>query len=345
MSSVTLVDPAKDPVWQQLTMSHRSDVFHSPAWLTVLADTYGFTPMGLVVDGDSERPTAGLPFIDIDDRRGPRRVALPFSDSCDAIGEPGAWPALSDAFLNFDGPVRMRVVHDHAPIDDSLLNVTSTAAWHSLALAGTAPEIWDGIDAVARRAVRRATKTGLEARATTDEHHLRAFYDLHLATRKYKYRLLPQPYGFFENIRKRFFDSGTGHLMAAFDGETMVAGILFLEWQNRWYYKFNASDPEYLSHRPNDLCLWRGIESAVAASIDAIDFGLSDLDQPGLLRYKAKYASEDKTIFSLATSETADTAVVPFQDALREITSLMTADDIPDRLTEAAGAQFYRYFA
>ena len=52
--------------------------------------------------------------------------------------------------------------------------------------------------------------------------------------------------------------------------------------------------PFDLSHRPNGLLVWEGIGKE--AGFDFLDFGLSDINQECLVRYKRKFSTEEKII-------------------------------------------------
>src|SRR5450759_872046 len=77
--SIVEVDPLVDPSWQQLLDRVDSSVFHSPAWMKVLAETYDFEPAALVVLDGTGEPVAGIPFVRVADLIGERVVSLPFS--------------------------------------------------------------------------------------------------------------------------------------------------------------------------------------------------------------------------------------------------------------------------
>ena len=106
---------------------------------------------------------------------------------------------------------------------------------------------------------------------------------MHLKIRKYKYGLLAQPFLFFQNIWRHFVESQRGFLLLAVLDDKILAGDLFLQWKDTLYYKFNASIPEDLSHRPNDLLIWEAIQQAKKQGLQFLDFGLSDFDQEGLV--------------------------------------------------------------
>lgn len=99
---------------------------------------------------------------------------------------------------------------------------------------------------------------------------------MHVGARKYKYQMLAQSLRFLECIAEGFLDVNNGFLLIASFGDHVIGGVLFLEWNGTLYYKFNASVPGDLAHRPNDLLMWTGIEHAVSTGCQWLDLGLSD---------------------------------------------------------------------
>ncbi len=146
------------------------------------------------------------------------------------------------------------------------------------------------------RAIRKSERAGLTVRVSRSEQDLRTFFEMHLKVRKYKYGLLAQPYSFFQNIWRHFVDVQHGFLLLAIHEDKIVAGDFFLDWKDTLYYKFNASVPGDLPYRPNDLLIWEGVRHAKERGFTYLDFGLSDIDQEGLIRYKRKFGTEEKTI-------------------------------------------------
>ena len=348
MTAVTTqVDPATDARWADLVERERSDVFHSPEWIRVVSRTYGFEPQAIVLD-DGDGATAGAAFFDIADARGSRIISLPFSDSCDPIASTRReWDAIVAALASRGRPIRFRVLHNDIPLEDERFDLVGRARWHGIELSDDTDTVWASLDSGARRAVRKARKEGVTVRPATGKEELRIFFDLHLRTRKDKYRLLSQPYAFFENVWEEFIETNKGVLMVSVHDDQVIGGIMFLEWKGALHYKFNASDPEFAALRPNDVALWTAIEMGVERGNSIIDFGLSDWDQEGLLRYKRKYASIERTISTLQHVPQGY-EVDPRSDIgplLSGVTELMTRDGVTNELTERAGELLYRYFA
>lgn len=345
---ITWIDPQTDPLWQKLVEQHPSSVFHSPRWMRVLAATYGFDVQAIVaLDGEGE-PIAGIPFCRIKDMTGERIVSLPFSDFCDPlVSDQHQWDCLIDALSVDHCPIAVRCLHNSLPLADERFTLVKQTRWHDIDLQQDLDALWHSLDEASRRAIRKAGRDGVVVRMAECEQTLRAFFELHLRIRKYKYHLLAQPYRFFQSIWRHFMAEDYGFLMVAeYQGE-IIGGILFLAWKDTLYYKFNASNPAYLSHRPNDILMWEGIRHGRAKGYARLDLGVSDLDQEGLIRYKRKFATNEKTASFLR--HPADWApTLPEKEArdlLGQLTALFTDESVPDSITAQAGDVLYRFFA
>ena len=344
---IVCIDPRIDVLWQKLVEGHKSDAFHSPEWLRVLGDTYDFDVCAYVLLDDDGQPKAGIPFGRIADIRGQRTATLPFSDYCDPlVGEVEHWQRLTEPLLQEHSPFTIRCVHNSLPLGDERFTLVNKAHWHGMDLRPDLDALWNSLHSSARRAVRKAQKRGVVVHQAQEEGALREFFEMHLGVRKYKYRLLAQPYRFFENIWRHCIQEGHGALMvAAYEGN-LISGALFLEWKDRLYYKFNASAPTALAVRPNDLLIWQGIQYGKAQGHTFLDFGLSDWGQEGLVRYKRKFATEEKTISFMRYSPNGGPTQQARQvgDLLPQLTQLFTDEAVPDHVTEKAGEVLYQFF-
>jgi lipid II:glycine glycyltransferase (peptidoglycan interpeptide bridge formation enzyme) len=253
---------------------------------------------------------------------------------------------LTDRLLAEHQPFTIRCLHNTVPLADDRFAVVNKAKWHGLDLKPDLEAIWLSLHSSARRAIKKAQRDGVVVRIARHETELRSFFELHLGIRKHKYRMLAQPYDFFEKIWHHFIEPQRGLLMLATYQDQIIGGVLFLEWKAGLYYKFNVSAPGHLAHRPNDLIIWEGIKYAKAKGLSFLDFGLSDWDQEGLLRYKRKYAGEEKTISMLRylPEEEPTEREKQLQDLLPRLTNLFTDEAVPDQVTEQAGEALYRFF-
>lgn len=344
-----VVDAVRDPRWARLVDARGTSVFQSQPWLRVIAETYAFPLRArLLLDGAGE-PVAGVVYAEVSGlAAAPRLVGLPFSDFCDPIVRHGGdWAALADGLLSEGRRVDLRCLYATAPLGDPRFAVAGRDRWHAIDLDRDEEEIWGSLHGSARRAIRKARADGVTVKVARDRADLRAFYELHLRVRKRKYGLLAQPYAFFESIWERFLAPGQGVLILGLLEGRPASGCLFLEWGDTLSYKFNASDGAYLASRPNDRVLWEGILHARRQGLATLDFGLTDWDQEGLVRYKRKYATDEKTITSLRHDPTAGPSPGERQvrALLRDVTALLADESVPDGVSERAGDLLYRHFA
>ena len=346
--NIISVNPLDDPRWAKLVHHHPSDAFHTPEWMRVLADTYDFEVRAYIGLDDAGEPAAGIPFCLIEDMKGKRLRTLPFSDYCDPlVGSPEAWHCLVDRLLAEQLPYTIRCLHNEIPLADERFSCANKAKWHGLDLQPDIDLLWRSLHNSARRAIKKAQRGGVEIRVADSIEQMRAFFEMHLGVRKHKYRMVAQPYRFFEKIWHHFVEQDSGLLLTAvYQGKT-IGAVLFLEWKNKLYYKFNASDPAHLAQRPNDLLIWEGIKYAKSKGYTYLDFGLSDWDQDGLIRYKQKFATDEKTISYLHYAPDAErtAAEKQLQTLLPQLTGLFTDESVPDHITEKAGDLLYRFFS
>ena len=347
---IVCIDPKTDRRWQQLLDRYGGSVFHSPAWIRALADTYDLDIRARVLADGSGEPRAGVPFCRISDLQGERIVVLPFSDYCDPlVADDASWRRLVDSLLEPRLPITVRCLHNHLPLADERFTLAKRSKWHGIDLRPDLDTIRRNFSPSVRQWVRKAQRAGVAVRLARGEEDLRAFFLLHLQTRKRKHRLLAQPYRFFENVWRQFScsDEYARLLLVAHYQDQVIGGTLFLGWKDTLFYKFNASDPAHLSLRPNDLIVWEGTALAKAKGFAWLDFGLSDWDQEGLVRFKRKFATDERTISAVRhTPDRAPTrSEQDAQDVLSAATDLLTDAAVPDDVTERAGDLLYRFFA
>ncbi|HEX6384235.1 MAG TPA: GNAT family N-acetyltransferase [Anaerolineae bacterium] len=345
--NIISVNPLSDTRWQALVEQHQSSVFHSPAWIRVLTESYGFDSQALIALNGTGEPEAGIAYCRVEEVAEPRIVSLPFSDFCDPlVNNASEWRRVSEEMLGKECLIKLRCLHNQLPLEDERFTLVNRAKWHCVDLRPDLDTIWNTLHSSARRAIRKARRDDITVSVAESKDDLRAFFELHLRVRKYKYRLLAQPYRFFENIWDHFITEQDGVLMLARYQDEIIGGVLFLEWQDKLYYKFNASDPERIVHRPNDLLIWEGIQYGKGKGYTYLDFGLSDWDQEGLVRYKNKFATQEKTISFLqyAPNGAGSQSERRVRRLLPQLTDLFTDASVGDTVTEKAGELLYRFF-
>jgi hypothetical protein len=351
-AAVREIDPLVDPTWEMLhgRSEFGSTLFSSPAWLRAVSDTYGLKPRARVaVDADDE-PIGAVAYCPIDDLLGKRLISFPFSDFHDPVGRlDGAAAAIESLVDDWpDTPVRLRIPDNRLPtLDETRFpNVERLLYHHVITVTGEAAEAqFAALHGQVRQNIRKGRRAGIEVELSSDLQAVRQFYELHVGVRTRKYRLLPQPYSFFESLHAAF--SPTDDLQVALahlDGRA-VAGILYIRSGDTLYYKFNASAADGLSVRPNEQLIWAGIEHCIERGLTGIDLGVSDIDQPGLVRFKRKFAHLEQEVATITGAATAAPAGSgELRTLFGQLTDLLTDPRVPLDIAEEAGDVLYRYF-
>jgi CelD/BcsL family acetyltransferase involved in cellulose biosynthesis len=343
-SHVTIVEPPIDVRWHDVAKHRFASLFSSSRWIEVVAQSFDLN-VAAVAWPDGERIAAALPFCHVTDFRGRRVVCLPFSDYCDPlVDDVRVWRQLVTPLFDLGAPIRLRCLRNALPLADARFEVVGEAHWHGIDLTRSEDELWEGLAASARQNVRKALRHGVVVRASRQIEDVLLFHRMHCHVRKTKYRLLAQPRAFFDNLHAAFApDDRILVLLAEINGEP-VAGILFIEWGDTLYYKFNASFDQHL--RPNDLLVWEGMRIGRQRKLLRFDFGLSAAAQPGLVRYKRKFASEQRPIWLLEWRPRAyaDSSGEVAGRTLERVTRLLTDPRVPDEVTRAASDDLYRFF-
>jgi len=343
--TVQRVDPRNDPLWRELARGPGGSLFISPEWISAVSDTYGLEPQARLLVDPSGRPSGGVVWSDVDDLRGQRRLALPFCDRADpVVADAEAWHALSaDAFAD-DLPFTLRCLDTSPAVADARFTTTNQAAWHETPLDRPLDDLFAAFRSQTRRNIATAERAGVEVVLSADAGAVAEYHRLHVGLRKRKYHLLAQPREFFDRIWKAFAPADAVRTALALVDGRPVAGAMYLIWGDTVYYKFGASEAEYLHLRPNDALHWALIRWATERRLRALDWGLSELDQPGLVGYKRKWATVEGRIRSLNAGGPPRGRRDDVDETLRLMTGLLTDPSVPDEITERGGAALYRFF-
>lgn len=340
------IDPTVDARWDAL-QSGGGSLFTSSSWLRVVAETYGLSMQARVAIDSHDAPLAGLAYSLFDDPLGLRRVSVPFSDFHGPVGDLLAGAAVVDSLC--DGtPIRFRIPTDRLPsVDESEFHSVDRLLLHhriNVPAVASVDELFSSLQSSVRQNIRKSRRAGVELEMRSDLEAVREFYDLHVGVRTRKYRLLPQPFEFFARLHRSF---GSGDMLrvalARYEGRA-IAGILYLESGSCLYYKFNASSLDDLGVRPNEQLLLAGLEHALDRGLNQIDLGVSDTDQPGLVRYKRRFAHEEQEVVTLHSAPVVGGSM-QLRRAFGQLTELFVDDAVPQRIAEEAGAVLYKYFA
>jgi CelD/BcsL family acetyltransferase involved in cellulose biosynthesis len=285
--------------------------FHHPAWISVLAETYGFRGFGLVSDGETDGIAEGLPVMEValPPRRKRRWVSLPFTDHCP--------PLSSGAEVGLDFGFELDAAREKADVGQLEVRAPIVGGEHTAlqlrALRTVLPldegeeKVFLSFHSSHRRSVRRALREGISVRAAETEADLAdVFYRLHLLNRR-RLGVPIQPRRYFHLLWRHVLEPGLGRLFLAYSGTHAVAGIVVLRFNRTAIYKYSALDPRARALRPNHLLVWRAIQWSIEGGAEVFDFGRTDIGQEGLRSFKAGWGAyeEDLTYATLGEPPSA----------------------------------------
>jgi CelD/BcsL family acetyltransferase involved in cellulose biosynthesis len=343
--TVVTADPRTDERWGALAATTQGSLFTSPPWIRAVCDTYGFDPCARIAIDGQGRPTDGFAWVTVGGLREDRLVSLPFCDRAEPfVSDPAVALSLMDDALDSAMPFTLRCFDSASPSDERLVR-TKEAAWHGSSLGTTVSELHRSLSSGARRNIAAAHANGVRVEAFTGMDAVSDYHRLHVSLRRRKYRLLAQPLELFERIWAEFSARDGIVTLLAYLDEQPIAGAIYLAWGDTLYYKFGASLAETLPLRPNDAIFWNALCWANEHGFRTMDWGLSDLDQPGLVAYKRKWGSTERRIVTLRSPGPDREPSGGKGNVLAELTDLLTEDAVPDHIAARAGAILYRYFA
>ena len=300
-TSVYEIDPLRDTRWTEFVESDaNASVFHSPAWLTALRDSYGYTPSVLCTSKPGEPIVNGVVYCRVTSwLTGNRIVSLPFSDHCDPlVSKPADLSAILQRLKEEVQQKQWRYL-ELRPLKEGLvlhagLEECRTYFWHWIDLSSESEELFKRFDKdSAQRRIRRAERESLKYEAGNSESLLKKFFDLFVMTRC-RQRRPPQPYTWFQNLSRCFGDRLQIRVVS-YRGRP-IASSLTLKHGRSVTYKYGCSDVQFKSLGGTPLLFWRTIEEAKREGLTRLDLGRSDTDNAGLIRFKENWSAQRVTL-------------------------------------------------
>lgn len=341
-------DPVQDPRWREfLKRSPNASVFHSPEWLTALRLTYGYEPVAFTTSPPGSELKNALVFCRVRSwLTGNRLVSLPFSDHCDPLVEKEADLLVLLAALERSVKRESWKSIEIRPRNCSFLKQGAPAQFrpgesyyfHSVNLQPELDVIFRNFqkDSIQRK-IRRAEREGLTYEEGRSLSLLRDFYQLLLPTRR-RQQLPPQPFDWFHNLVHSMGDS-IKIRVASKEGRA-IAAILTLSFKNSMVYKYGCSDERYHNLGGMPFLFWKAIQDARRNGAAEFDLGRSDIDNPGLIRFKDRWAAARSSLtywrYPAQTTEAA-----PKGWKLGSAKCVFA--HLPDRLLAATGKLLYRH--
>ncbi|RJP96273.1 MAG: GNAT family N-acetyltransferase [Desulfobacteraceae bacterium] len=286
--------------WDQFVLSFpRSTPFHMSYWLKCIQKTYHYNPLLYVsinqTNGHSKHIDGIFPCFHIKSMiTGNRLVSIPFSD----YGGPLFFEKhkenllLSELIKNFNGSCK------YCEIRSNLENGTSFLPHHNFKLHSL--ELNSQPELVKRKfnkrttlySIRKAENEGVAIKEENSIQGIEIFYNLNAITRK-KHGLPPQPFAFMKNIYSHLIAKQHASILLAIHDSRVISAGIFIKFRDTVYYKYNASDPAFLSQKkPNHLLAWHAIQEACQKGFQYFDFGRTAVNNQSLAKYKEMWGAK-----------------------------------------------------
>lgn len=292
------MNPLEYADWDSLLGTHpQSSFFHTVAWIRILSETYGCTPVFFVVVKD-RCLHAMMPVVELASwASGRRGVALPFTDTCDPLDREHTLKRKVLPEVLRHGCERRWKYFECRGGRDVFGEVPpfQTFFIHEMKLFKDERYLFSRLDSGTRRAVRKAQKAGVTIEISQTLEATRQYYSLHCKTRR-RHGLPPQPFAFFRKIHEHVLEPRKGIVVLARHCEHIIAGAIYFHFDQEAIYRFGASDEAFQDLRGNNLVMWAAIKWYTSKGSKTLHFGRTSISNEGLRRFKLGWGAEERRI-------------------------------------------------
>lgn len=290
-----LNDESEAEQWDAFVESHpEGSPYHLSCWLRTIQKTYSFKPLMYVLKNGNGKISGIFPCFFIRSLfTGSRVVSLPFSDQCGPLFNDHHQEKDALAEIVEEHGNQVSYIEIRSPLsEESGFACHNYYKRHILQLSPDPSEVRKGINKrTIQYSIRKAKKVGVEIKEENNQFGIEEFYRLNMLTRK-KHGVPSQPMKFFRNLFEYMVSKGYAFILLAFYDSKVIAASLFFKFKETLHYKYNASDPQYLSGaKPNHLLTWHAIEQGCLGGHRFLDFGRTSPDNKGLTRYKEMWGA------------------------------------------------------
>lgn len=283
--------------WQTFVDQHPgSSIFHHRNWLELLSEQYGFRlRIPAIVVSDTIH--TAIPLLETKSLKGKTKlISLPFTDYLPILAKDQSTleslcELIQDEFRDQYSAIILRSDCAVAGLPNA-----SHFVKHELRTDHPLGAIEAGFASAIKRNLRKANDRGLKFEPRNDATAVDIFYRLHVLTRR-KLGVPVQSRTYFGRLYEKLIKPGLGFIGVVTLAEKPIAAVVLLRFNGRLVYKYAASDPAALEHRPNDCLVYNSIRIAAEQGDRCFDFGISDKSQEGLRRFKSKWGATENDIF------------------------------------------------
>lgn len=287
--------------WDEFASQYTDLIFYQSLWSEVLRRGLGGQPLYFYLKEGGEI-VAGLPGVLLNFRVIKILYAsIPYGHFIGKIIYFNPFLALLEKEFKKRGISQVRIAE--SPFSESFpleTYVSLTARCTMLDLVRfTSGQIRESYRSEVRRAVRKAEKNLLVIKRAESRKEVEIFYRLYLSSMERNRAMAKYPLRWFYALFELLVPQQRADIIFAFkDPKTYVAGVCLVYSTHSTHYLHNGSDEAYLEIRPNDLIVDYIIQEGVKKGKAVLDFMGSDPKDPSLLRFKEKWGSQSKDIYT-----------------------------------------------
>jgi hypothetical protein len=341
--AIHTLNPLEDRRWIEFIGKHpNASIVHTPGWLAVLKQTYGYEPVVYTTTPEDSALRNGAVFCRVSSwLTGRRLVSLPFTDHCGLLVDRAQ--DYSELIVSLQAAAASEKLEY---VEIRSLDTQETPVWslsaafplHTLDLRPSLDSLLRAAHKTAiQQAIRRAERERLSYEAGRSAALVNQFYRLLLLTRR-RHRIPPQPLQWFTNLVTELGDRVTVRV-ASKDGRP-VASIVTLQWRDAVLYKYGCSDAALHNLGGMAFLLWKTIQEAKETGANVLDFGRSDPDNAGLITFKDRWGARQTPLKYIRFS-TRPLRSATDRYGARFVRSAFAR--MPDAMLAAAGRMLYKH--
>lgn len=296
ISNFSLDDKSAIEIWDNFIKSHPNGTpYHLSCWLRAIYETYSFKPNLYTIQNYNNELVGVLPCFASNGLFGKHKItSLPFSDNCGPLTQNYIQEGKLIQHLIDENQNKIKFLEIRSDLRNGIsLHRYNYYKHHILTLNKNPDDLKLNIDKkTIQYSIRKSKKAGVKIVEENSYFGMEQFHRLHELTRK-KHGVPCPPFLFFKKLFENIISQGYGFiLLAKYDKQVIAAGI-FLKLNDSIYYKYNASNPQFLkSKAPNHLLTWQAIKEACLNGYKIFDFGRTSPENSGLMRYKEMWGAK-----------------------------------------------------
>ncbi len=300
MSYIELIDPRTEERWDSFIKRHYlAQIYNDSTWVEIIEASFKHIKSKhlAIIEPETGEIKASLPLYLVKSWiTGNRLVSVPFGTICDPlVCSASELKQLFDYALRLKEKYRCKYIEIKTfqadkYFNDNRISIQKNYKHHYLLLNKDFEELAKSFKRTARQSVRKAKECELKVYEAQSEDELKIFYRLYTKMRR-RNCIPTQPYQFFYMLWNKLLPGGNLTILLVRKDQQVIGGALLLKFKQRVTLEFLASDENYFALRPNHLLIWEAIKKAQEEGFGIFDFGRTDPNDIGLMRFKKSWGT------------------------------------------------------